>query len=470
MKKRSKLLTLLLSTSLACTNMSIVYAANTSTTEVSTTEESLEEPSSESLSGSLPDSQPTGTNGQTETPVSESQNTESSSSEKEPETAKETETAAESISGEQGTESTSEEQSSENASEEQNTETASEEQNTENASEEPETETVPEESTEAETESASAENTFINKKGETITPSALVGVDYSTVVDTYDGETNVIKQYQTSDTYEANVIMGCSVDENGNLILIISKGSAAPAPVMLEGTQGSSNSAPAVDGNFSGWDDIPASYEYNWDNSSNCWQNGCWTTDPVTGEDICYKTEEGTYDSNVRHEMQMYCDDANVYLKIKYATIYGSHANGEDFNFYIDGVGAKFQLTWPDGTPITGTVTESGTYVIDIRNGDSSSSYSIVDGACAYYYVSENGINNEVELKIPLSALQAQNGNINLDNFSMIQFFTPNLMYRPISAAGSPTGSVPFAAAAFLGIPASYVLIKKKNELERAFT
>ena len=317
------------------------------------------------------------------------------------------------------------------------------------------------------------EGSFTNKNGEEINPSTLVGVDYTTIADGYDGETNVIKQYAVSDSQEANTIMDSYLDENGNLIMIISQGSL-PAEATAEEDKGLSsvfgtNSAPSIDGNFTGWDDIPSSYEYNWDNSANCWQYGNWVTDPVTGEQVCYKTEEGTYDSNVRHEMQLYTDNENVYLKIKYATIYGSHANGEDFNFYVDGVGTKYQITWADGTPITGTSTAAGTYVVDVRNGDSASSYGIVDGASAYYHVTDNGINNELELKIPLSALQAQNGSVNLDNFSMIQFFTPNLMYNKISAAGSPTGAEPFAAAAFLFIPASYVWLKKKNEREGAF-
>ncbi len=317
------------------------------------------------------------------------------------------------------------------------------------------------------------EGSFTNKNGEEINPSTLVGVDYTTIADGYDGETNVIKQYAVSDSQEANTIMDSYLDENGNLIMIISQGSQ-PAEATAEEDKGLSsvfgtNSAPSIDGNFTGWDDIPSSYEYNWDNSANCWQYGNWVTDPVTGEQVCYKTEEGTYDSNVRHEMQLYTDNENVYLKIKYATIYGSHANGEDFNFYVDGVGTKYQITWADGTPITGTSTAAGTYVVDVRNGDSASSYGIVDGASAYYHVTDNGINNELELKIPLSALQAQNGSVNLDNFSMIQFFTPNLMYNKISAAGSPTGAEPFAAAAFLFIPASYVWLKKKNEREGAF-
>ena len=314
----------------------------------------------------------------------------------------------------------------------------------------------------------SPEEAFINKNGEEITPSSLIGIDYTNIADNYDGETNVIKQYALSDSHETNTIMESYMDENGNLIMVISQGqqaadSSAPADEDSNGPAGffSSSPAPSVDGNFSGWEEIPVSYEYNWDNSANCWEYGNWVTDPETGEQVCYKTEQGTYDSNVRHEMQLYTDNENVYLKIKYATIYESHANGDDFNFYIDGAGAKYAVTWADGTPITGTATAAGTYVVDVRNGNSSSSGSIVDGASAYYHVTENGINNELELKIPLSALQMQNGTINPDNFNMIQFFTPNLMYNPISAAGSPTGSVPFAGHTFrVGM---YVMEKREN-------
>ena len=39
------------------------------------------------------------------------------------------------------------------------------------------------------------ENAFINKDGEEVLPSTLIGVDYNTVAGSYDGETNVLKQY-----------------------------------------------------------------------------------------------------------------------------------------------------------------------------------------------------------------------------------------------------------------------------------
>jgi len=452
--------------------MSIAYAADTTLAKESAPMEETS-PETSSADDSKPETEQSKTKETSESTVGNAGSIEQDS---EPESVKTEETVSEeqhtetkeTVSEEQNTETqetVSEEQNTETeetVSEEQNTETeetVSEEQSTETESGNNESTETPSD-TQPETETGTdAVKTFINKNGEAVIPSSLVGMDYSTIMDSYDGETNVIKQYQFSDSFAANAIMESKMDENGNLILVISQGSPAVEKTIAENVH--NDSAPAIDGNFTGWEQIPVSYEYNWDNSQNCW-NGCYTTDPDTGEQICYKTEVGTYDSNVRHEMQLYCDDKDVYLKIKYAAIYGSHANGDDFNFYIDGAEAKFSLTWPDGTPITGTDAASGTYVIDVRNGNSASSYSIVDGACAYYHVTENGVNNELELRIPLEALQAQNGNINLDNFSMIQFFTQNLMYRKISAAGSPTGSVPFAATAFLGIPASYVWLKKR--------
>ncbi len=335
-------------------------------------------------------------------------------------------------------------------------------------------ETLPDDAAAADGTAEEAEETaFTNKNGEDVIPSTLVGVDYTTIAENYDGEPNVIKRYALSDTCAANTIMESYIDEDGNLIMVISQGSES-ASMGLEAGDGSdsgsgSAAAPSIDGSFNGWDGIPKSYEYNWDNSQNCWQWGNWVTDPVTGEQVCYKTEEGTYDSNVRHEMQFYTDGENVYLKITYATIYGSYANGNDFQFEVDGKKASYQVEWADGSQLAGSNASPGVYPVEVRHRDSSVSYGLADGAVAYYRVNENNVNNQLELKIPLAEFQRQNGDINLDNFSMIQFYTPNLMYNKISAAGSPTGSVPFAAAAFLLVPASCVWLKKKNREEEAF-
>ncbi|MBO5291750.1 MAG: hypothetical protein J6B10_00990 [Lachnospiraceae bacterium] len=327
-----------------------------------------------------------------------------------------------------------------------------------------ETEIGTEAATESETETEAAlspETPFTNKDGESVTPSSLVGVDYTTIADSYDGETNVIKQYSLSEDYGANTIMESYVDENGNLVLIISQGSEAEV-LGLEAEDGrnSSSSAPAVDGSFSGWEDIPVSYEYNWDNSQNCWNYGVWV------DNVKYTTPVGSYDTNVRHGMQMYSDGENVYLNITFARDYEAYANGNDFQFFVDGQMAAYQIEWPDGQQLASTIAAPGTYQVDVLHRDSSWSYVLTDGASAYYRVNEGNVNNQLELKIPLSEFQKQNGNIDLDNYSMIQFFTPNLMYNRISAAGSPTGAVPFSAAVFLLVPASYVWLKRKKNGE----
>lgn len=330
------------------------------------------------------------------------------------------------------------------------------------------------EGAEADAENAtkeSEETLFVNKDGKEVAPSELVGTDYSTIAEGYDGETNVIKQYATSDEYGANTIMESYVDEEGNLIMVISQGSDAAVAAGLEATTADdgdadkSSNAPAVDGSFSGWEDIPVSYEYNWDNSANCWQNGVW----VDGQK--YTTEEGTYSTDVRHGMQMYADDENVYLNITFAREFsaGQQANGNDYQFWVDGQMAAYQVEWSDGSQLSYSNAAPGTYQVDVRHRDSSWSYVLTDGAVAYYHVNEGNLNNQLELRIPLEEFVKQNGNINLDNYSMIQFYTPNLMSNRISAAGSPTGSIPFAAGVFLFVPASYIWLKKKNDKGVAF-
>ena len=316
------------------------------------------------------------------------------------------------------------------------------------------------------TETAETEETsgavFTNKDGEKVDPASLVGTDYTTIAATYDGEINVIKQYAVSDEYGANTILESYLDENGNLVMVISQGAdamAVSAEEEEEGKKSGSSSAPAVDGSFSGWDDIPVSYEYNWDNSQNCWNYGVW----IDGEK--YTSEEGSYNTDVRHAMQMYSDGENVYLNITFAREFstGQVANGNDYQFWIDGQMAAYQVEWSDGSSLSNSNAAPGTYQVDVRHRDSALSYGLTDGAVAYYHVNEGNINNQLELKIPLSEFQKQNGNINLDNYSMIQFYTPNLMYNYISAAGSPTGAIPFAAAVFLLVPAGYVWLKKKE-------
>lgn len=325
------------------------------------------------------------------------------------------------------------------------------------------------------TEGAQPEQTFVNKNGEEVKPSELVGVDYNTIAENYDGETNAVKQYMISDEVPAGTIMDSYVDENGNLVMVISQGAAGSVQDgeaateedktvleevveavehKLESALGSSSSAPAVDGSFTGWDDVPPSYEFNWDKPD------AW----VDGE---HYTE--TNSTDVRHEMKLYSDGENVYLRIVYAREFkdGQIANGNDFQFWIDNEQmAAYQVQWPNGNQLSFNSGEPGVYAVEVRHRDSSWSYVLTDGAVAYYKINENNLNNELELKIPMSEFIKQNPNINLDNYSMIGFFTPNLMKDKIHTAGASTGAEPFAAAAFLLVPTSCMLIKKKNEKE----
>lgn len=322
------------------------------------------------------------------------------------------------------------------------------------------------------TENGQPEQTFVNKNGEEVKPSDLVGVDYNTIAENYDGETNAVKQFVVSDEVPAGTIINSYVDENGNLVMEISQG--APASMVeepeedktvleevvdnvayaLDSVLGSNSSAPPVDGSFTGWDDVPASYEFNWNK-------------PDANVDGVHYTE--TNSTDVRHEMKLFSDGENVYLRIVYAREFknGQVANGNDFQFWIDDQQmAAYQVQWPDGNQLSYNSGEPGVYMVEVRHRDSSWSYVLTDGAVAYYRINEDNLNNELELKIPISEFVKQNPDINLDNYSMIGFFTPNLMQDKIHTAGASTGAEPFAAAAFLLVPTSCMLIKKKNEKE----
>lgn len=317
------------------------------------------------------------------------------------------------------------------------------------------------------TDGETSEKVYINQNGEEVIPSTLVGVDYNTIAEDYDGVTDIQKQYVVSDEYPENTIMRSYVDENGNLILVISQGAAAATEAKekengllddLAATFGlgaeTGNNAPVVDGSFTGWDDIPASYEFNW-NKPDAWVDGVHYTE--------------TNSTDVRHEMKLYSDGENVYLKVVFAREFcnGQIGNGNDYQFWIDNQQmAAYQVEWPDGSSLSYNTAEPGVYVVDVRHRDSSWSYVLTEGAVAYYRINDGNLNNELELKIPLSEFVKQNPNINLDNYNMISFFTPNLMQDKISTGGASTGAEPFAAAVLLLVPVSYIWLKRKDDKE----
>ena len=214
----------------------------------------------------------------------------------------------------------------------------------------------------------------------------------------------------------------------------------------------------SIDGDFSDWDGIPCSYEYNWDNSENCWVNGVW----IDGE--VYYTEPGTYSTDVRHMMQMYCDGDYIYIHIMYGRNYRSRLNGDDFRLYIGDEVASYQVVGEDGSDIATMLNVApGLYPVEIRHRDSKLSFLNAEGTNGYLSIKEDNINNELEIRVPLEELQRQNPNINLETISTIEFFTPNLMYRRISAVG--TSSAPVVLASLCGgIVLCSLLLQKRRK------
>lgn len=188
-----------------------------------------------------------------------------------------------------------------------------------------------------------------------------------------------------------------------------------------------------IDGNYSDWDKIAASYEYNWDNSSNAWDYGVW----IDGE--CFKTPRGTYDTNVRHKVQLASDGAYVYLHIVFSRDYSASFNGENYQFFLDDNQTNFRIT-RNGESITNNINSyaPGTYEVEVRHEGGSMSGEVVNGSRAYVTKKGNGKNAELEIKIPVSEMVKQNTNIQ-DNFSKVEFFTPNLMYRRVTTTCTPT-------------------------------
>ena len=206
------------------------------------------------------------------------------------------------------------------------------------------------------------------------------------------------------------------------------------------------------------WSNYPTSYEYNWDNSQNCWNWGEWK------DGVKYTTPEGTYDNNVRHEMGMYSDGENIHLRISYATIYSAIANGDDMNFYIDGQGAKFRVLYADnGSGITGQSRPEGTYDLVVVNGDHWNSSYEANGSYGTMIVKDGNINNEMEIVIPLETLKEQNNNIDIDHIQTIEFFNPNLMYRHISCGGASTGSIGFIVMTIIVFVLGFVIYQRRD-------
>lgn len=231
--------------------------------------------------------------------------------------------------------------------------------------------------------------------------------------------------------------------------------------VSVNSSQASAFSSIVIDGYYDDWSDKPYSWEYNWDNPyiiPNYWDG----TQNITKE---YMDEHGNpYNLEIRHKMSLYYDGDYVYLYIKISDSYDTGMNADDYQFYVDGQMAAFRVTYVGGTSLTkqSSKNEPGIYNVEVRHRNSALSDTVVSGAEAVFSKKPDDKNNELEVKIPLTALKQQNNSIKTDNFNIIEFFTPNLMYRRIACSGVST-------APYLGIGICVLLVAGVYLVNRRF-
>lgn len=274
-----------------------------------------------------------------------------------------------------------------------------------------------------------------------------------------NSEFEIVYKYETHEGIANDVIVSQTYDGNIMTVVINNTSDVGIEYDMPEVSDTNSfktgDCSISIDGNYSDWNSLPISYEYNWDNSENCWYYGEWKND------VCYMTPEGTYDNNVRHGMQIYCDGQYVYLHIQFARIYNPSFNAADYRFFIDREMAAFSFDMMDGYHLQDVADIApGTYQMKVRHRDSANSYLETAEATAYFTVYENKECSDLELRIPLASMKEQNQNIGLDNVGTIEFYNPNLMYRNISCVGTSTGPLVFACLVTITISIGFVIEK----------
>ena len=272
----------------------------------------------------------------------------------------------------------------------------------------------------------------------------------------------VIKDYKYTDAAEQGIIysqdfVGLVSAEDAKKVTIFISNGIDPTETMTTGyadpLDQKINSRYGIN-----WESLPVTYEYNWDNSQNCWEHGVW----ING--VCYKTPKGTYNTNVRHLIQLYTDGTYVYTHIVFSRDYEAAANGNWFKYYVDGNMAAFQVETYNGTQLANNNLSPGTYEVVVHHAAGSGSYNVADGASAYYTVFDSQVNAHLEMRIPLSELAEQNANIDAESFGSIEFFTPNLMKDRVTASGASTFPFASAAAALILVPGTAWVLNKKRK------
>jgi len=288
----------------------------------------------------------------------------------------------------------------------------------------------------------------------------------------------VVKEYAYSDTMEKDIVykqspVGDVTEEEAKKVTITISMGPEPTENVDSSEEGGSkinsfgiagyldNTATTATSRFGvDWESVPKSYEYSWDNSIMCWIFG------VNINGTRYRTSWGTYDTNVRHMVQVYCDGKYVYTRIVLARANGNTVNGTGFTYSLDDQSVTFEVRGPNGKALSNESKKlgAGTYQVIVRHSSGAVSGETVNGASGYLTINDTGINPELEIKIPLSEASYQNTNIDLDAFGTITFQNSNLMYRTTTSSGADT--LPFlAAAVFLVlIPVSTYFLKKHGQ------
>lgn len=328
-------------------------------------------------------------------------------------------------------------------------------------------------STESGEEESSAEEgtTEETVTGECLEIPNVVGMNYADAEEALAGiSVEIIRIYAASGSVPENEVISQSVvgkvtaDEVKQIILTVSEGDSIVKPQKLTegGTHGfavffAEGSNIVIDGDFSDWADKPYSWEYGYDNSGEVWGDGFY----VDGEKVV--CEKGTFNNKVRHKISLFCDGENVYVYVQFAKTHSKAFSGMDFMFFVDGKQAAYQL-FPVGIENIYGVPEEGIYDVDVKDRNT---YQLADGASAKFLVHENGLNNELEVKIPLETLKMHNSNIDIENISTIQFKSSHLTYRPVTSSGADTLPYVWAVLALMLVPTSACLIRKYYEEKR---
>jgi hypothetical protein len=225
---------------------------------------------------------------------------------------------------------------------------------------------------------------------------------------------------------------------------------AVPAQAAVNPLDTSAGSSPIViDGYFNDWADKPFTWEYNWNNP------------PISGE--------GGYTTNSRHQISLYRDDSNVYLHIIMAKNYYNSLVGDDYEFTCDGVRTIFRITTPDGASISSGSFGAGIHPVQVRNGDGSISGQVAQGSAGMLLRHDGGINDELEISIPIADFHAQNSAIDAADIKEISFFTPNLMMYGDKITCAGTSTAPYIGIALcvasVGVGTGVIRKKRKKKL-----